>query len=124
MSQPDPTETPGASEIARDHMALCHPDGSECPDGCDVAADPRALESYRAEARTVSADALARVTERLESLEAVARELAEALEKCADELAGTSEYSEVMGQHTDARDQKRLETEARTALARYREVGS
>ena len=34
--------------LAAQHRWLCHPNGEECPDGCDVQADPYRLQTYNA----------------------------------------------------------------------------
>ncbi len=48
MEEGDPRDsvTVGLTSISADHMFLCHSDGSECKDGCDVAADPKQLSLY------------------------------------------------------------------------------
>lgn len=51
-----------SADIGRDHMRLCHADGSECPDGCDRAADPAALRQYQLEEARRYADALGRAS--------------------------------------------------------------
>ena len=33
-------------DIFDDHLLICHSDGSPCPDGCDIAADPEQLARY------------------------------------------------------------------------------
>jgi len=52
----DPVEMPagvllwpeGPASVAHQHAFLCHPDGEECPDGCDCAPDPLRVEALRA----------------------------------------------------------------------------
>ena len=41
----------GISLLHKDHLFLCHSDGSECKDGCQVEADPNQLKAYLAEQR-------------------------------------------------------------------------
>lgn len=36
------------NDVSHAHRWLCHSDGSECEDGCDVGADPDRIARYRA----------------------------------------------------------------------------
>jgi hypothetical protein len=48
MHDVHPGDLPPDDDLAAAHAWLCHPEGEDCPDGCDVTADPSRLARYQA----------------------------------------------------------------------------